>query len=344
MSDSHETLRDEQFVGKLVAEVEAGHPFVMSSVLATRGSMPRHASARMVLLADGSFIGTIGGGRIEMMAQERSQKVMSGERGNSIEWLTHAKTKMACGGDALVSVRHSFPAKQELHILKDEILGCLKEGKPFLLEEDWSDPADVKITTVELDELPADDKRASADVPVWDETTKLYSEPMGADPKAFIFGAGHVGHALTPVLASVGFKVIIMDDRPDLSKPEDFPQAEKVLVGDFKKLNDYVHITPRDYVVVLTHGHKGDIDVLEQALKNHPAYAGCIGSRSKAAFARQTLIERGCDPTDVQNIHLPIGEDILAVTPSEIAISIAAQMIECRAEYRPDYSHQHIKN
>ena len=116
------------------------------------------------------------------------------------------------------------------------------------------------------------------------------------------------------------------------------------MLGDFTKLDEKVQVTSRDYVVVTTHGHAWDIDVLEQVARVHPAYVGCIGSRGKAAFARKTLKERGVDPTWVdEGIHLPIGDPILAVTPPEIAISIAAEMIRCRAELRPasERPHQH---
>ena len=90
---------------------------------------------------------------------------------------------------------------------------------------------------------------------------------------------------------------------------------------------------------MLTHGHAADIDVLEQTVPVHPAYIGCIGSRGKAAFARKTLEERGIPKADAAAIHLPIGEAILAVTPAEIAVSIAAEMIRCRAERRPVVPH-----
>lgn len=122
--------------------------------------------------------------------------------------------------------------------------------------------------------------------------------------------------------------------------PERFPKAEQVILADFKDLaHAGIEVAPEDFVVVLTHGHAADIDVLEQTVPVHPAYIGCIGSRGKAAFARKTLEERGIPKADAAAIHLPIGEAILAVTPAEIAVSIAAEMIRCRAELRPVVPH-----
>lgn len=339
MTDSSGTMRDLRFVRLLARELEGGRPVVLASVLATRGSMPRDAGARMALLADGSFVGTIGGGRVEQMAQERSRAVMGGEQGASIEWLTHAKTAMACGGDALVSV--SPLSGQQHAALFSDMAERLERGESFVLVEDWHEGASPAFSLVGVDELSEGDPRATAENPLWDENAKTYAEPLGPDPFAYVFGAGHVGRALTPVLASVGFRVVVFDDRPEVADPSFFPQAERVILGDFKHIGEKVQVTRRDYVVVLTHGHAGDIDVLEQVAPARPAYVGCIGSRRKAEFARQTLVERGVSREWADSVHLPIGEDILAVTPSEIAVSIAAQMIRCRAELRPVRPHEH---
>jgi len=144
------------------------------------------------------------------------------------------------------------------------------------------------------------------------------------------------------VLASVGFRVVIVDDRAEVAVPKRFPEAERVVLVDFRRLAaSGVTVTPSDYAVVLTHGHAADVDVLEQVVPGHPVYVGCIGSRGKAAYARDALRERGLDPMLVDAIHLPIGEKILAVTPAEIAVSIAAEMIRCRAQRRPERPHSH---
>ena len=331
MTDSHETLRDIAFVGRLLREAKEGRAFALASILATRGSMPRGASARMALLADGTWLGTIGGGRIEQQMQERCQRVLAGEEPNQLEWMTHAKTAMACGGDALVGVNLWEPA-----FAKDVLGGLLehlRSDRPFVITENWADPASVTVGLSYLDELPQGDPRAATETTLWDEEAKTYAEPAGPDPIAYIFGGGHVGRALTPVLASVGFRVVVFDDREGVA-----------VSGDFTKLSEKVQVTSRDYAVVTTHGHAWDIDVLEQVARVRPAYVGCIGSRGKAAFARKTLKERGVDPTWIdEGIHLPIGDPILAVTPPEIAISIAAEMIRCRAELRPvsERPHQH---
>lgn len=338
MIDSHQTMRDIAFVEQLLAELKANKSFALATIMASRGSMPRHAPARMAYLSDGSYIGTVGGGAIERMSQERLVEVLAGTQQPAYEWYTHAKTGMACGGDALVSFRRFEPSDAAL---LEALLGRIKEQEHFVLREDYSDAAHPTFELRALDELDPADPMFQAQDPMWDEEHQVFCEPLGPDPVAYLFGGGHVGQALCPVLAGVGFRVVVFDDRPDIVNSDLFPRAERVELGSFQNIGEKVSPTSRDYVVVLTHGHAGDIDVLEQVAPVRPAYVGCIGSRGKAKFARNTLVERGVDRAWCESVHLPIGADILAVTPSEIAISIAAEMIKCRAELRPNKPHQH---
>ena len=179
MTDSHETLRDIAFVGRLLREAEEGRAFALASILATRGSMPRGASARMALLADGTWLGTIGGGRIEQQMQERCQHVLAGEESNQLEWMTHAKTGMACGGDALVGVKLWEPAFAK-GVLGD-LLEHLRSDMPFVITEHWVDLSDVTLELTNLDELPKGDPRSTTETTLWDEESKTYAEPAGPD-------------------------------------------------------------------------------------------------------------------------------------------------------------------
>jgi xanthine dehydrogenase accessory factor len=337
MTDSHETMRDQGFVARLVAEVEAGRGVALCSVLATRGSMPRPAGARMALLSDGTALGTIGGGRIEWLVQGRAARMLArDDLPDELAWYTHERTGMACGGDALVSVMRLRAAHAAL--LRG-LLATLEAGATAWLVERWSEGV-PRLELVPYGSLRTDEADLCSDVVCWSEERRTFVEPVGPDPAAYLFGGGYVGAALVPVLASVGFRVIVVDDRVDVALSERFPAAERVVLADFARLGEVgVDVTPRDYAVVLTHGHAADIDVLEQVVPVPPAYVGCIGSRGKAVFAREQLRLRGVDPELVDAIHLPIGERILAVTPAEIAVSIAAEMIRCRAERRPERPH-----
>ena len=135
------------------------------------------------------------------------------------------------------------------------------------------------------------------------------------------------------MLAHVGFRCVVMDDRPEFADPALFPTAEQVILGDFHRLSDFVTIGSEDYVCVMTRGHSGDTVVQAQVLKCRPCYCGVIGSRHKAAGVRKVLKEEyGLTEEELNGITTPIGISIQAETPAEIAISIAAQLIAHRAE------------
>lgn len=329
-------LSDVTFAAALEAELAAGRPVGLASLLAARGSMPRREGSRLAVLADGTFLGTVGGGRIEQIAIERAHELVSDPESRArLEWETHAKTGMACGGDALLATRR-LDGRDRAAL--SALLGLLRAHKAGWVVEDWHDASapELRVVSAEGTDAPSE---PLPDVVVFDEQTARLTEPVGPDPVCYVFGGGHVGQALVGVLASVGFRVVVYDDRPETALPERFPAAERVVCGDFRSLTDQVGVTARDYVVILTHGHAADIDVLERVLPTRPAYVGCIGSRAKAALARKVLISRELPETHVDAIRLPIGDKIGAVTPAEIAVSIAAEMIRCRAERRPHVVH-----
>lgn len=336
MNDSRDTMRDQAFVGRLLEEARAGRAFALASVLVTRDSMPRGAGARLATLADGSFLGTVGGGRIELVALERTRAVLAGKEPGSLVWETHERTGMACGGDALLAVRRVEPS--EALPLLESLSRALATGSLAWLVEHWDDEAHP---TAELMDQPMAPVDPYATDPAWSEDARTYVEPIAPDARCLVYGGGHVGRALVPLLAATGWVPVVVDDRPDVAVAQSFPAAREVRLADFGHLPADLLPAPGDYAVVLTHGHVADIDVLAQVVPRHPAYVGCIGSRKKAAFARDRLVARGIARADADAVHLPIGEDILAVTPAEITVSITAQMIRCRAQLRPVQPHQH---
>lgn len=337
-----DTFSDQGFVSALRDELAARRRVALASLLATRGSMPRHEGARLAVLEDGSSLGTVGGGNVERVAESRARALLAGEKdvqlpdasaaetdrspnAPALEWLTRDANDMACGGDALLAVRTLTP--DDLPTL-EALLDALGSRGAATLEELWSDPS-APVLRVATDARLA--SRAS-----WDEASATYREPVMASATCHVFGAGHVGTALVPLAASIGYRVAVYDDRPEAADPARLPSATSVSCGSFADLAAGARIGAHDAVVVLTHGHAADETVLLAVLAREarPAYVGCIGSRRKAALARARLEAAGIPAERVASVHLPIGENILAVTPQEIAVSIAAQLIRCRAGRR----------
>lgn len=316
------SLTDESFVSALVAELEAGRRVGLASLLATRGSMPRHEGARLAVAVDGRLLGTVGGGAIEQLAIERARATQTGGE-SSLEWY-HTGDAMACGGDALLAVRAL--TEDDLPVLL-AVRDALRRDEPVCVTERWADAAAPTIEVVPAARLSA---------PTWDDARATYREPVCAPSRLHVFGAGHVGAALVGLAAQAGFEVHVYDDRPELATRENLPQAASVTCGAFDELAKAAAIGPRDSVVVLTHGHAHDEAVLLAVLPREPqpAFVGCIGSARKAALAREHLVAAGVPAERVEAVAMPIGLAIGAVTPVEIALAITAQLVRRRAERR----------
>ena len=141
---------------------------------------------------------------------------------------------------------------------------------------------------------------------------KYYSEPLVRAGKVIIFGGGHIAQELVPVLAHVGFRCTVVDDREEFATRKLFPMAEEVIVGNFERVLESVDITGNDYVVIATRGHNYDFVVLEQALRTDAYYVGVIGSRQKIASTNARLLEAGIPQKDIERIFTPIGIPIKA--------------------------------
>lgn len=155
--------------------------------------------------------------------------------------------------------------------------------------------------------------------------------PLVEAGRVFIFGGGHVAQALVPALAAVDFRCVVLEDREDFCRPELFPGVEETRLIQNDDPAAYQDITAEDCVAVMTRGHKDDLTVQAHVLKTPAKYIGVIGSRKKTAAVFAGLKEMGYADADLARITTPIGLDIKSETPAEIAVSIAAQLIQERA-------------
>lgn len=160
-----------------------------------------------------------------------------------------------------------------------------------------------------------------------------FVEPISLISHAYIFGCGHVAQCVAPLLAQLDFAPIVYDDRPEFATPALFPTAAEVICAPFAQAHERLHITADDEIVIMTRGHVNDLYILSQALRTPAYYIGLIGSRSKIAHTKAMLLELGFSEADFARVKTPIGLPIAAETPMEIAVSVAAEMILCRARY-----------
>lgn len=159
---------------------------------------------------------------------------------------------------------------------------------------------------------------------------EVYVEPINPKPMIVVLGAGHVGKAVAALAHWLGFRVAVWDDRADLCNPENIPDADQYLVCPIRELPDRLEITNQSYLVLTTRGTDLDIEGLPLLLEKPAAYIGVIGSRRRWATTRKNLLEKGVRKELLERVISPIGLELNAETPEEIAVSILAEIIMLR--------------
>ena len=159
---------------------------------------------------------------------------------------------------------------------------------------------------------------------------EVFIEPLEANPKLMIVGAGHVARPLCRIASQTGFKVSVLDDRDRFVTRERFPESESVMVGEFATCAETLKVGERSFVVVVTRGHRGDTLAIASCLPRGPRFLGLLGSKAKMVHVFTDLIERGFSSQSLAQIETPVGVEIGAETPEEIAISIVARLVAVR--------------
>jgi xanthine dehydrogenase accessory factor len=193
----------------------------------------------------------------------------------------------------------------------DASLEALHDGQPRLLEFNMVDPS-------------------RGDVGVCGGTVEVFVEPILPKPILVVIGAGHVGKTVAHLAHWLGFRVAVNDDRPEFCTPEAVPDGDEFYPCPMVDLPDRLVITPWTYLVLTTRGVDVDVPGLPALLDTPAAYLGVIGSRRRWAEARKQLLEAGIAEEKLAWVHSPIGLDMHAETPEEIAVSILAEIIALR--------------
>ncbi len=166
-------------------------------------------------------------------------------------------------------------------------------------------------------------------------TVTVYIEPVLADPRLVILGAGHVGKALAKLARFSGFHVTVADDRAQFANRDNIPDAHELVVSEFADVFSRVSVDRGTYLVIATRGHNHDFEAVQAALRTEAGYIGLLGSRRKKGILMNTLKAAGFSQDDIGRVIIPVGLPIGSVTPEEIAVSIMAQIIRCRRERTP---------
>ena len=156
---------------------------------------------------------------------------------------------------------------------------------------------------------------------------EVFIEPVEPAARLYVIGAGHVGQHLARLAGMVGFRVHVLDDREKFANRERFPNAEEVTVEDIPSWLHRAELPANAYAVIVTRGHRHDLDALKALAARELRYVGLIGSRAKVAKIYEALLDQAMPPECLRRVHAPIGLDIGAVSPEEIAVSILAELI-----------------
>jgi len=161
---------------------------------------------------------------------------------------------------------------------------------------------------------------------------KVFIDILQPKEEVLIFGAGHIAVCVSKLAKMVGFRVAIIDDRKEFANQNRFPEADEIIAEEIEEALTHLNITPSTYIIILTRGHLKDEEVLTLVIRSGAAYIGMIGSRNKNATVFQQLTKKGISQEELNKVHAPIGIDIKAQTPEEIAVSIMAEIIQVRRE------------
>jgi xanthine dehydrogenase accessory factor len=240
-----------------------GEEAALVTIVSATGSTPREEGTKMLVRADGSILGTIGGGSLEAQIIEEAVKV-------------------------------------------------IKQGKPKRLH--------FALTAKEAEEAGM----------VCGGELEVFIEPILTSPSLYLFGGGHVSFPLAKMGKLLGFKIGVIDDRAEFANADRFPEADILLAGDFTKAFSELKIDKSSYIVIVTRGHQYDEMVLEWAVGTPAKYIGMIGSKTKVETIFSHLLTKGISREQLDRVHAPIGLEIDAQTPEEIAVSILAEIVKIR--------------
>ncbi len=332
---------------------------VLSTVTACAGSTPQKPGSSALFGISGLISGTVGGGIVESKVQERSQDSITSKNSVYSEFALNRNAESGedaiCGGHISILIdanplNHLMIFEEMSRSIQNMVPGVLitvisgitdsnVNISRFWMTEKHKPPVNshfLEGIEEEVDRIlsksdPHDFRAMELFLPEDEEASTILLEPIFPPLSLVIAGAGHIGKALAHIGHLLEFEVMVIDDRPEYANRQNIPEADKIIVNDIgaelKGLKKYGYT----YIVIVTRGHKDDAEALKACIGSGSGYIGMIGSRNKIATMRREFIENGWATEDQFDfIHAPVGIDIKSKTVQEIAVSIAAEIIQIR--------------
>jgi len=318
-----------------------GEDVILATIIADSGSTPRGAGARMAMIGDGSSTGTVGGGAVEYKVQQVALEALRDKKSQLKSFILSPNEKedlgMVCGGNVTVYIQYVPATDENARDLFSYGIDLFSQNIDSWLVTDVTDETEWHMSIHTTDSIIHDNLQkkelfTNRGIQIEMSGRKYYSEPLTKAGRAYIFGGGHVSQELAPLLSHLGFSCFVFDNLPKFASKKLFPTVDGVILGNFDDISASVDITEKDYIIIMTRSHAFDLTVQAQTLRLGSRYIGVIGSRAKTAIVSRKLRELGFSQQEIESVHTPIGIDIKADTPAEIAVSIAAELIMVRAK------------
>jgi len=305
-------------------KISSDYNVVLLIVANASNASPGRTGFKMALASDGTSIGTIGGGIMEFdIVTEVNDSFAKNSNLNFVRKLHHSnlasgdKSGLICGGVQTIVFKSLSKSNFETIDSIVKSLDKMINGLLEITESDFSftqNKSDTKEISIESDL----------------NSKWIFKENIGTPNTIYIIGGGHVGLAVSRIMSTLDFYIVIFDHRKDVQTMEQNTFANKKVITSYNKISDYIVEGNKSYVVIVTPSHDGDKDALQSVLNMDLKYIGSMGSAKKIKSIFAQLQKDGFSESDLEKIHTPIGLEIEAESPEEIAISIAAEIIEIK--------------
>ena len=345
-----------EVIQEAIKLLENGTPGVLATVVRTKGSTPQKPGAMLLVREDGTGVGTLGGGCVEgdiWFAAKEMLRLHGGPESKDyfLNEEIAARDGLVCGGTMYFYLEPIWQPEDFVPI-GTELIQAYDGGEPvglatvvnvptgsddlgakLLLRSDGSTSGSLGSPV--LDARAIETARQVADVGnvesfITEDNIEVFVEGFTTPPTLVMVGGGHVGKATADLANILGYRVFIVDDRPEFSNTERFPYAEETVVANYDQWANDLDINVNSFVIAATRGHRYDDMAVESALTTRARYIGLMGSRRKNMMIFQRLLRQGVSTERLKQVHAPIGLDIGALTPEEIAVSIMSEIIMVR--------------
>lgn len=340
-----------------VNRLEGDEPVVVATVIKTKGSTPQKPGAKLLVRKDGTAVGTLGGGCVEGDIWFAAKELM--KRGGDAQYRDYelnedlaAQDGLVCGGTMFFLIDPIYQAGSYLPFAKE--IDDAYDGGPAValasLTQSGSGneakvgsklfirSADDTVGTLGSSDLDRDAigraiglmTHGRNEYVVAPDGSEFFIEAYTTPPQLVVCGGGHVSKALAPLAKNLGFRVFITDDREEFANPDRFPEADIVIPKRPEEALAELPINPNTFIIIATRGHRFDQVATEAAARTSAKYVGLMGSKRKIILIYEELLRNGIPSERVRELRSPVGLDITARTPEEIAVSILAEMLMFR--------------